>query len=557
MNVSITEDFRSLKATMNHMMEIVKKIKLSGRRSDGGNTPLCAQENLAHKTAPPKRLRTQSSPMGHKPRTSRFKQPVEHKRFNSSKYGSGSCALPSRVKDVLFGTYGKQPFDRGRNGDDEVRLKICINRYVSLKMNHSLATMNHMMEIVKKIKLSGRRSDGGNAPLCAQENLAHKTAPPKSLRAQSSPMGHKPRTSRFKQHRVKDVLFGTYGKQPFDRGRNGDDEVRLKICINRFDQVVYSLLLAKHSLLHKIFHVYVSEVCVVEDEPLPGSLLTVLTLAASGPDGSSVSNEILSFLRSSSTHELNAVFSKLVSVVFADHSANGGPKITSVNGVWIVQTLPIDSSFKDLFENVFKAAFDGVDFLTNAKKVRIELNKWAEDHTNDLIKDLLPPGSVSSQTGCVFGNALYFKGAWEVPFDKSYTKDKEFQLLSGTSVFVPFMSSYKNQYIKAYDGFKVLRIPYRQGNDVDTNRSFPYRQVVDATNGSFSMYFYLPDKNDGLDDLMKAMTTTSGFTAKDLGLRSMALYHKACVEIDEEGAKAAAATFVIKDPSNKFAACAT
>ena len=74
MNVSITEDFRSLKATMNHMMEIVKMIKLSGRRSDGGNAPLCAQENLAHKTAPPKSLRAQSSPMGHKPRTSRFKQ---------------------------------------------------------------------------------------------------------------------------------------------------------------------------------------------------------------------------------------------------------------------------------------------------------------------------------------------------------------------------------------------------------------------------------------------------------------------------------------------------
>ncbi|KAF3612149.1 hypothetical protein DY000_02047272 [Brassica cretica] len=290
MNVSITEDFRSLKATMNHMMEIVKKIKLSGRRSDGGNAPLCAQENLAHKTAPPKRLRAQSSPMGHKPRTSRFKQPVEHKRFNSSKF---------------------------------------------------------------------------------TPNSAH---------------------------------FGG-------------------IWPRRFSS------LQRDPLLPEVFL----------------------------------------------THELNAVFSKLVSVVFADHSANGGPKITSVNGVWIEQTLPIDSSFKDLFENVFKAAFDGVDFLTNAEKVHIELNKWAEDHTNGLIKDLLPPGSVSSQTGCVFGNALYFKGAWEVPFDKSYTKDKEFQLLSGTSVSVPFMSSYKNQYIKAYDGFKVLRIPYRQGNDVDTNRSFPYR----------------------------------------------------------------------------------
>ncbi|CAN6975550.1 hypothetical protein BRARA_I02937 [Brassica rapa] len=170
----------------------------------------------------------------------------------------------------------------------------------------------------------------------------------------------------------------------------------------------------------------------------PALINSALTLAASGPDGSSVSNEIFSFLRSSSTDELNAVFSKLVSVVFADHSAHGGPKITSVNGVWIEQTLPIDSSFKDLFENVFKAAFDRVDFLTNAEQVRIELIKWAEDHTNGLIKDLLPPGSVSRQTGCVFGNALFFKGAWEVPFDKSYTKDTEFQLLSGTSVSMPF-----------------------------------------------------------------------------------------------------------------------
>ncbi|KAF3601889.1 hypothetical protein F2Q69_00036656, partial [Brassica cretica] len=92
------------------------------------------------------------------------------------------------------------------------------------------------------------------------------------------------------------------------------------------------------------------------------SINSALTLAASGPDGSSVSHEILSFLRSSSTDELNAVFSKIVSVVFADHSANGEPKISSVNGVWIEKTLPIDSLFKDLFENFFKAVFDRVDF---------------------------------------------------------------------------------------------------------------------------------------------------------------------------------------------------
>ncbi|KAJ0254567.1 Serpin domain-containing protein [Hirschfeldia incana] len=130
---------------------------------------------------------------------------------------------------------------------------------------------------------------------------------------------------------------------------------------------------------------------------------------------------------------------------FADHSANGGPKISSLNGVWIEKTRPIDSSFKDLFENVFKAVFDRVEFRSKAEQVRRELNKWAEDHTNGLIKDILPPGSISSQTDCVYGNALYFKGAWQVPFAKSSTRDREFHLLNGTSVAVPFMSSYENQ----------------------------------------------------------------------------------------------------------------
>ncbi|KAJ4887393.1 Serpin-Z1 [Raphanus sativus] len=291
----------------------------------------------------------------------------------------------------------------------------------------------------------------------------------------------------------------------------------------------------------------------------PASINTALTLAASGPGDYSGSEEILSFLRASSTDELNAIFSKIVPIVFADRSANGGPKISSINGVWVEKTLPVDLSLKDLFENFFKAVFDRVDFLYKAEQVRRELNEWAEAHTNGLIKDLLPEGSITDQTSYVYGNALYFKGQWEVPFDKSYTKDKEFHLLSGTSVSVPFMRSYKDQYIKAYDGFKVLRIPYRQGCDGD----------VDS--GSFSMYFYLPDKNDGLDGLVKAMASDSGFLdchvpsrkvavnefripkfkivdevdGKDLGLCSTLLYHKACVEIDEEGAEAAAATFVV------------
>ena len=189
--------------------------------------------------------------------------------------------------------------------------------------------------------------------------------------------------------------------------------------------------------------------------------------------------------------------------------------------------------------------------------MRTELNKWVSDETNGLIKDLLPHGSVNNKTDKVYGNALYFKGAWEDKFSKSKTKDRDFHLLNGTSVSVPFMSSgHDRQYVQRCGGFKVLVLPFRQGLDI---------------NRSFSMYFYLPDKKDGLDNLVKKMTSTPGFVdnhnptcrvklgdlaipkfkisfgfeasrAFEGSLVSKALYHKACVEIDEEGAEAAAAT---------------
>jgi len=49
--------------------------------------------------------------------------------------------------------------------------------------------------------------------------------------------------------------------------------------------------------------------------------------------------------------------------------------------------------------------------------------------------------SVNSETIEVYGNALYFKGAWAEPFDKWYTEKKEFHLLDGASVFVTFVRS--------------------------------------------------------------------------------------------------------------------
>ena len=214
-----------------------------------------------------------------------------------------------------------------------------------------------------------------------------------------------------------------------------------------------------------------------------------------------------------------------------------------------------------------------------AVEVIAEVNSWAEKETNGLITEVLPEGSADSMTKLIFANALYFKGTWNEKFDESLTQEGEFHLLDGNKVTAPFMTSKKKQYVSAYDGFKVLGLPYLQGQDK--------RQ--------FSMYFYLPDANNGLSDLLDKIVSTPGFldnhiprrqvkvrefkipkfkfsfgfdasnVLKGLGLTSpfsgeegltemvespemgknlcvSNIFHKACIEVNEEGTEAAAAS---------------
>lgn len=128
------------------------------------------------------------------------------------------------------------------------------------------------------------------------------------------------------------------------------------------------------------------------------------------------------------------------------------------------------------------------------------MNTWADKETNSLIKEILPSGSVDASTRLIFANAVYFKGAWNEKFDASMTKDDEFILLNGTLVQAPFLTSKKKQYVRAFDGFKVLGLPYKQGED----------------KRKFSMYFFLPDAKDGLPPLIEKVSSKSGFIENHL-----------------------------------------
>lgn len=224
------------------------------------------------------------------------------------------------------------------------------------------------------------------------------------------------------------------------------------------------------------------------------SIHAVLGLLAAGSQGATL-DQLLSVLRAGAAADLNQLSSQVVSLVLADGSASGGPKLCFSNGVWVDASMSLKEAFKAIANKDYKAEAKAVDFQSKADEVTSEVNSWVEKVTAGLIKELLPAGSVNQNTRLVLGNALYYKGAWENKFDASKTKESEFHLLNGSSVQAPFMSTKEKQFISAYDGFKVLKLPYKQGEDK--------RQ--------FSMYIFLPDARDGLWNLQEKLSSESGF----------------------------------------------
>lgn len=248
-------------------------------------------------------------------------------------------------------------------------------------------------------------------------------------------------------------------------------------------------------------------------------------------------------------------------------------QLVVANSLWSQHDEPFKPDFLTLVKNQFGSQIFPADFKSSAETERGRINTWVAEQTRDKIRDLIPAGALTSLTRLVLGNAIYFKGNWASQFPPAATRPAAFHLASGRETECKLMQQEGPFGYAESPGLKILSLPYGGGelsmvvllpekpggiaeleSQLEAGRLDHWiGQLRDQT-----VKVYLPrfTAQFGLK-LNQAMITLGMADAFDPtradfsgmnGQRDLyisAAFHKAFVEVNEEGTEAAAATGVV------------
>lgn len=250
-------------------------------------------------------------------------------------------------------------------------------------------------------------------------------------------------------------------------------------------------------------------------------------------------------------------------------------KLSTANALWAQEDYKFLEEYINNVEKYYGGKTTNLDFIKETEKSRVIINNWVEDQTNNKIKNLIPKESVSVMTRLILTNAIYFKGAWVLQFNKKNTKDEDFKTSSGKTVKIPMMKltgdDAEFNYAKA-DKVQILELPY-DGEDLSMLLILPEEDSLKKLERSINtkklsewksvlkkqrVDIYIPkfkfETKYFMAETLKKMGMPlafkwpgADFSGMD-GTRNLYIgdvIHQAFVEVNEEGTEAAAATAVI------------
>lgn len=310
----------------------------------------------------------------------------------------------------------------------------------------------------------------------------------------------------------------------------------------------------------------------------PFSISSALAMVMLGARGNTATQMSESLGTKDLQDDVHTSFSQLLDEL---NKANAPYSLSVANRLYGEQSYQFVEGFLKDTKKHYKAELESVDFIRSSEAVRVNINNWVEKQTQGKIKDILAQGVLDQMSRLVLVNAIYFKGNWNTQFKESETRDAQFKINKNDTKPVKMMHQ-KTKFPLTYipeANCQILEMPYK-GKELSMLIFLP-SQIEDSTTGLEKLEkeltyenfvewtrpdmmderevrvglprFKIEDKYD-LKNVLVSMgmvdafdTSLSDFSgmspANDLYLSKV--FHKAFVEVNEEGTEAAAATAAV------------
>ena len=218
----------------------------------------------------------------------------------------------------------------------------------------------------------------------------------------------------------------------------------------------------------------------------PLSLRIALGMAHAGARGETAAQMREALRISASNDTLGDSFADIITQLST--AGDRQYEMAMANSLWGQDGAPLKAEFLDIIARRYDGTVKLVDFRGSLEASRVTMNQWVEEKTKQKIRELIPSGGLAADTRLVLLNAVYFKGTWVLPFNEESTRDQPFHLEGGGRVLAPLMHQQDEVGYLQARGYQAVDLSYRGGD--------------------LSMLILLPDRKDGLRNLEKALSAS-------------------------------------------------
>ncbi|KAG5441413.1 Serpin B6 [Clonorchis sinensis] len=314
----------------------------------------------------------------------------------------------------------------------------------------------------------------------------------------------------------------------------------------------------------------------------PMSIYCASLLVMAGADGETL-QEIQQVLHIPPKLRSDAVHQSYGPIISKYFEASSDVDLNLANRLFLLKSIDIRPEYSSQVAMCYKALVELLTGLPDVESRRCHINAWVAENTKDKIRELLPRGFLDQNSKFLLIDALYFRGSWDHQFDKEQTQESDFHCLNGESTKVQMMYRESSLYLSdlveldctgiklpfrrsAFQGEWALLIllPHeRAGLQKLISQLRAPGKLASAMGSKFHMenaHLYLPKfkladepmidlkpilYECGMTELFDGRGNLSRLSQSCLSMTEA--YHKAVLELDEEGVTAAAATTIVVD----------